>query len=437
MAEASHEAAAAHHTPEIPAAAVIPFIVLLLGIAILPLVAPHWWEENRNKGIFAAVVGIPMALYLAFWLDPHMLEHAGEHYFSFIALLGSLYIVSGGIVLRGDLRSNPAANAGLLAVGSVLASIVGTTGASMLLIRPFLRANQVRGATTHLPIFFIFCVSNAGGLLTPLGDPPLFLGYLEGVPFTWTLALFPEWLMVNALIIAIFYVFDLRVSRQEGVPPEIERQPLSIAGAHNFIYLILVVVCAAKVPMYYREAGMGVAVLLSLVTTKKTLRAENGFTYHPIGEVAILFAAIFVTMEPALKLLNPLGDALGIDSPQEFYWITGLLSSFLDNAPTYLTFFDIARVMPPEHLAEGVEGIKLLKDGTTPNGEISVAILRAISLGAVFMGANTYIGNGPNFMVKAICDEAGFKTPSFFGYMAWSMLILLPIWALVALVSVG
>ena len=409
---------------EFPYPAVIPFILVLLGIAVLPLVAHHWWESNRNKAIFAGILGIPTALYLL-TIDHHTVEHAALEFFSFIALLGSLYIVSGGIVLRGDLKSTPLSNSALLAVGSVLASIVGTTGASMLLIRPFLRANRIRGSVNHLPIFFIFCVSNAGGLLTPLGDPPLFLGFLRGVPFTWTLSLFPQWLLVNGLIIGIFFLFDLRVTRQAGVPPEVERAPLSIAGTHNFVFLAGVVASAALLPLYWRELGMTVATVASLMTTKKELREENGFTYHPIEEVAILFAAIFVCMQPALALLDSHGPEMGLTTPFQYFWITGLLSSFLDNAPTYVTFFTVAQTMPIE-AGQAVIQVQ--------GGVISESLLTAISLGAVFMGANTYIGNGPNFMVKAICDEAGFKTPSFFGYMIWSFGILIPIWLLVAFI---
>ncbi len=416
-------AAAGHHAP-IPVLAVFPFVLVLLGIAVLPLVAPAWWESNRNKALFAGSIGVPSAAYLL-TLDPSMLLHASEEFVSFIALLGSLYIVSGGIVLRGDLRNTPAANAALLGVGAVLASVVGTTGASMLLIRPLLRANRIRGSVTHLPIFFIFTVSNAGGLLTPLGDPPLFLGFLRGVPFTWTLQLFPMWLVVNGIIIATFYVYDLRVTRQEGVPPSVERAPLSVAGLYNFVFLAGIVASAALLPLGLRELGMATATVGSLVATPRPLRDENGFTYHPIQEVAILFATIFVCMQPALALLNALGPSMGLDSPFQYFWITGLLSSFLDNAPTYVTFFTIAQSLPAE---AGTSAIEVL------GGPISEALLTAISLGAVFMGANTYIGNGPNFMVKSICDEAGFKTPSFFGYMAWSASILGPIWLLVAIV---
>ncbi|MEQ8280910.1 MAG: sodium:proton antiporter [Deltaproteobacteria bacterium] len=412
MAEAAH--------PHIPFWAVIPFVLILLGIAVLPLVRHHWWEENKNKAIFAAIITVPTVGYLI-TLDWHMLLHAGEEYISFIALLGSLYIVSGGIVLRGELKSSPFANSALLAVGSVLASMIGTTGASMLLIRPMLRANRVRDYTRHIPIFFIFCVSNAGGLLTPLGDPPLFLGFLRGVPFTWTFQLLPEWAFVNAVIIGIFFLIDYRTVRGSGTA-KIERQPVSLAGAHNFLFLGMVVASAALLPLWWREAGMAIATVLSLVTTKKDLRAENGFTYHPIEEVAILFAGIFVTMQPALGLLQEYGPQMGLESPKAFYAVTGVLSSFLDNAPTYVTFFTVAQSLPPG-------------DMTVVAG-VPEPYLIAISLGAVFMGANTYIGNGPNFMVKSICDESGFQTPTFFGYMAWSFGILGPIWLLVAFLFV-
>lgn len=407
--------AAAH----IPYVAVAPFVLILLGIAVLPLVAPHWWESNKNRLIFVAVITIPTAAYL-YTLDYHMLFHAGEEYFSFIALLGSLYIISGGIVLRGDLKTSPFVNVGILAVGGFLASWIGTTGASMLLIRPYLRANRVRDYTRHLPIFFIFVVSNAGGLLTPLGDPPLFLGFLRGVPFTWTLQLWPQWLLVNGLIIALFFAIDYRMFAAAGQTFDFDRKPVSLAGAHNFFFLAMVIGSAAVLPLGWRELGMAIATVLSLATTPKPLREENGFTYHPIEEVAILFAGIFITMQPALALLQVHGPNMGLTNPNQFYWITGVLSSFLDNAPTYVTFFTVAQSVGGENLVAATG--------------VPAALLVAISLGAVFMGANTYIGNGPNFMVKSICDEAGFKTPSFFGYMIWSIGILGPIWFLVSLI---
>lgn len=402
----------------VPMLSILPFAVLLLGIAILPLVKPHWWESNANKAKFSALVGLPMLGWLAYF-DAHMILHAGEEYFSFICLLGSLYIIAGGIVMRGEIKPTPLANAGLLLLGTLLASVIGTTGASMLLIRPYLRANRIRSSTRHLPIFFIFCVSNCGGLLTPLGDPPLFLGFLRGVPFTWTFVLWKEWVFVNGIIITLFTLLDWRLTRKEGGIPDIERQPVSFAGLHNLVFLAGVVLSAALLPLGWLELGMAAATAGSLLTTKKSLKAENGFTFHPIEEVAILFAAIFTTMQPALALLQVMGPELGLSTPQHFFFVTGLLSSVLDNAPTYVTFFTVAQSLPDAPGALLVAGI-------------AEPILIAISLGAVFMGANTYIGNGPNFMVKSICDEAGFKTPSFFGYMIWSIGILGPIWALVA-----
>ncbi len=394
---------------------------MLLGIAILPLVRSHWWEKNKSKALFAGIIAVPTAIYLLV-IDPHLLLHAGTEYAQFILLLGSLYMVSGGMVLRGDLKTSPYVNTGLLILGAALASFIGTTGASMLLIRPFLRANQIRTYTRHIPIFFIFAVSNAGGLLTPLGDPPLFLGYLRGVPFGWTFHLLPEWLFVNGIIVLLFFLIDWRATRSEGAMPEFEKKPVSVAGAHNLIFLLAIVCSVAFLPLGWREATMVAASVLSLITTKKSLREENGFTYHPIAEVAILFIAIFVTMQPALDLLGEHGPEMGLTKPVHFFFASGLLSSFLDNAPTYVTFFEVARSL-------GASAGRLVA-----STGVAEPLLRAISLGSVLMGANTYIGNGPNFMVKSICDEAGFKTPTFFGYMMWSIGILGPLWILMAIV---
>lgn len=406
----------------VPWLAVAPFVILLLGIAILPLIRGHWWEKNRNKALFTALVAVPAAVWILFLRAP-LLAHAAEEYVAFIILLGSLYVTAGGLVVRGEIRASPFANAGILAGGAILASLIGTTGASMLLIRPFLRANRVRDGVRHLPVFFIFIVSNAGGLLTPLGDPPLFLGFLRGVPFTWTLRLFPEWMFAVGVLITVFFAIDWWTFRQGGGSAELDRKPVSVAGLHNLIFLAMIVGSAAFLPAIAREGTMLAAAAGSLYTTRRELREENGFTYNPIAEVAILFLGIFITMQPALELLRALGPKLGVDTPGDFYWASGLLSSFLDNAPTYLTFFTIAQSVP-------LEGATLIAGVPEP-------FLIAISLGAVLMGANTYIGNGPNFMVKAIADEAGFKTPSFFGYMLWSIAILGPIWLLIDLLLIG
>ncbi|MBI4818618.1 MAG: sodium:proton antiporter [Deltaproteobacteria bacterium] len=397
-------------------AGVIPFAAMLLGIAVLPLWIPKWWESNRNKGIFTVAISAP-ALGVIAWLDTHLIQHAAEEYVSFIVLLGSLYYIAGGVVVRGRLRPSPFVNAGMLGFGAILASLIGTTGASMVMIRPFLRANRIRASTRHLPVFFIFVVSNAGGLLTPIGDPPLFLGYLRGVPFTWTLQLWPTWLLVNGTLVGLFLLFELRslgLSKLDGE----ESEPVSIAGAWNLLLLAGVVASAALLGAVWRELSMVALTGISATVTRKEWRDENGFTTHPIAEVAVLFAGIFLTMQPALTILQTEGPRLGLTGPQAFFWASGLLSSVLDNAPTYLTFFTVAQAASA--------GAGDLVAGVRPE------LLVAISLGSVLMGANTYIGNGPNFMVKSISEESGFSTPSFFGFIAWSALILGPLWLLVA-----
>lgn len=399
---------------------IVPFIILLLGIATLPLTFPHFWESNRNKGIVGIIISLPVIV----WLlanEPASLGHTLYEYFSFICLLGSLFVVSGGISVTGDLKALPKTNVTFLAIGAILANLIGTTGASMLLIRPFLKTNSERKITKHLPIFFIFIVSNCGGLLTPLGDPPLFLGYLRGVPFFWTLRLWPMWLFVIGLLLTVFYIWDSMAYRKESVKSiksdSSHIEPIRIRGLVNIIFLAGIV-CSVFLGTPYRELVMCCAAAASIFATPKINRKLNNFSWHPIVEVAVLFAAIFITMVPALELLRTHGSEFGITKPWHFFWLTGLLSSFLDNAPTYLTFLSLA-----QGLGTGGEIV-----GVTAN------ILMAISVGAVFMGANTYIGNGPNFMVKAIADHAGFKTPSFFGYMKYSLLILFPIYFLITFV---
>jgi Na+/H+ antiporter NhaD/arsenite permease-like protein len=425
---------------DLPVWSIAPFVGLLLAIAVLPLVAGHWWHRNRNKAIVATVFGIPVAVYLVcFQLATgqpavRALAHEVAQYVSFIILLGSLYIVSGGIVLSGDIQARPVTNTAFLAFGAVLASLIGTTGSSVLLIRPLLRINQERQHTAHLPIFFIFTVSNLGGLLTPLGDPPLFLGFLHGVPFVWTLALWPHWLVANGIVLAVFLIWDMIAYRRES-PEAIARdirevEPLRLQGLINLLLLAgiigaVVLQGALSAPWGDLAGGipMVVMAILSLVLTPGKLRQANAFTWEPIGEVAILFAGIFVTMVPALQLLTTRGQQLGVTEPWEFFWLTGVLSAFLDNAPTYLTFATMA--------AGSTDFLLLVKDqAPVRNGPL---VLKAISCGAVFLGAMTYIGNGPNFMVKAIAEEAGFRMPSFFGFLAYSALILLPVFGLVTL----
>ena len=448
-----------------PLWACAPFVLLLLSIAILPLVpaTTHWWEHNINR-LMVALVLAAVTLMVYAWYQPmtynhatgaeyhglasvvHVLEHAVlAEYIPFIVLLFSLYVISGGISLRGDLAARPTTNTAFLAVGGALASFIGTTGASMLLIRPLLQTNSERRRTVHTVIFFIFVVSNCGGLLLPIGDPPLFLGYLRGVPFLWTFCLLPQWLMVNLILLAIYFIWDTVAYRKEAprdiARDEVEKRPLRLSGSVNFVWLIGVVFCVALIKPgeeflglgfepfpFMRELLMLVLVVLSLKTTGKGIREANQFNYHAILEVAALFIGIFICMQVPIEILNGSGEYLKkvISSPTHFFWATGGLSSCLDNAPTYVVFFATGDAMTPA----GTEGALRLADGTF----IREAWLVAISLGAVFMGAMTYIGNGPNFMVKSIAEQSGVKMPSFFGYMVYSIAILIPLFILVNII---
>lgn len=403
-----------HDLGDLPVYSVLPFALLLAAIAIMPLAAGHFWEHNKNKAIVTAVLSLPIAVWLGA-SHAEALGHTLVEYLSFLALLGALFVISGGIYVSGDLEGRPSTNAFILGIGAVLANVVGTTGASMLLIRLILRTNQQRKNRSHLPVFFILVVSNCGGLLTPLGDPPLFLGYLRGVPFTWTFGLWPVWLGAIAYLLAVFYVVDkrayLRESAADIARDVIEKQPIRIEGGIH-IALLFGVVGAVFLPTPFREIGMVGLALASMYLGPKEPRKKNSFTFGPILEVAILFAGIFITMVPALALLHTHGGELGLREPFQYFLVTGALSSVLDNAPTYLTFLSAAQSLG---LPADVVGVPTL-------------FLVAISTGAVLMGANTYIGNGPNFMVKAIADEAKYETPSFFGYAARATGILLPVY---------
>ena len=431
---------------------VIPFAGMLLSIAVLPMVAHHWWENNRNQFLVSFGWASPILAYLG-WLilaegDPghvasHGLAHAIEEYISFIALLGSLFIISGGILLKGDLEGTPTTNTAFLAIGAVIANVIGTTGASMLLIRPMLRTNSQREYVKHIPLFFIFLVSNIGGALTPIGDPPLFLGYLRGVPFFWTAEnLWHIWLFPVVVLLVMFFVVDSYFHRKEDKSHRAEdlaeRAPLGVSGSWNFALLGGVVAAVLLLSpeqgvtdfrsYYAREIAMAGLAILSVWKTEKTIRTANGFTYGPILEVAALFCGIFITMIPATVLLQAHGASLGINEPWQYFWATGILSSFLDNAPTYVTFAalacgSVAECTSPEQLGALTQG----------SGE---PLLVAISVGAVFMGANSYIGNGPNFMVRAIAEENGYKMPSFFGYVGWAALILVPVFILVTFIYI-
>jgi Na+/H+ antiporter NhaD/arsenite permease-like protein len=400
---------------------ITPFATMLLAIALLPLLAPAFWASNGRKLAVGAALGAPVLVLYARH-QPAALLHTAEDYVSFMALLGSLFVISGGVLVTGDIEARPAVNTAFLAVGAVLASLIGTTGASVLLIRPLLATNQERRHVAHTVVFFIFVVANIGGCLTPLGDPPLFLGYLLGVPFAWTLRLAPHWLLANGIVLIVYHLWDRRAyAREDPAAIALDRtavRPIRVSGKRNILFLLAVVASVAGLHAPYRELAMLSVSMLSLATTSRAVREANRFTFHAIAEVAALFAGIFVTMLPALDILHAHGRALGLREPWHFFWGTGLLSSFLDNAPTYLTFVAIAQSL----------GLPAQVAGMTHE------VLAAISTGAVFMGANTYIGNGPNFMVRAIAEERGVEMPTFGGYMLYSGAVLLPVFAIVTLV---
>lgn len=445
---------------------VVPFVLLLAAIAVFPLIhaTEHWWEENLHKFYVAAGLG---ALTLGYYglahnepIQRHFLGHAVversaagfdlglpatifanailQDFVPFIILLFALYTISGGIRIEGDLPARPSTNTAFIGVGAVLASFIGTTGAAMLLIRPLLETNSERKHVKHTVVFFIFAVCNCGGCLLPLGDPPLFLGYLQGVDFLWTLQLWRPWLMVNGVLLAVYYLWDRlacypREQLRDRLVDETKRRPLQFHGVWpNALLLLGVVLSVAMLDttktipgtdwhpwLYLRECVLLALVAASLALGKPSVREANRFNYGAIIEVAALFVGIFICMQPALQILDVKGPSLGIKSPGNFFWITGALSSVLDNAPTYLVFFETARA--------------LHETGATsmPHVGIPDGLLAAISLGAVFMGANTYIGNGPNFMVKTIAEKSGVRMPSFFGYMLYSGCILIPLFFIV------
>jgi len=404
----------------LPLYSVLPFVAMLLAIAFCPLWLPHWWESNRNKLVVSVVLGTPvLVLYLA--REPGALGHMAADYVSFIVLLTGLYVIAGGVLLRGDLEATPLVNTAFLAFGSLIASFIGTTGASMLLIRPLLQTNRERARVTHTVVFFIFLVSNIGGMLTPLGDPPLFLGYLQGVPFAWTFRLWPHWLLMTVSLLLLYYAWDSRHHAHE-TRTALQRdrtqiEPLRVAGAINGLWLVGVVLAVAFLQAPLREIVILAVAGISLWQTPRTIREANQFTAYPMVEVAVLFFGIFLTMIPALELLRVRGSELGVREPWHFFWATGSLSSFLDNAPTYLTFLALA------------QGLRLPAEVV----EVPHVILAAISVGAVAMGANSYIGNAPNFMIKAIAEAGGVRMPSFFGFMAYSGAVLLPLFVIVTL----
>jgi Na+/H+ antiporter NhaD/arsenite permease-like protein len=401
------------------------FVGLLLCIAVFPLLNAEWW--GRMYGWVSLALAVPAAAVVVS-KEWKLLFDVIVDYISFIILLGSLFIIAGGIVIRIGARGTPKLNCILLLVGAFFASIIGTTGASMVLIRPMIRANRWRKRVLHIFIFFIFLVSNIGGLLTPLGDPPLFLGFLRGVPFFWTLRLLPFWIFMVGILLLIFFFVDrhyLKSENREDYLQELDDLPektLEIRGKVNLVFLLMVI-GSFFIPPILREIVMLAAAGLSIYFTPVVMREENAFTYHPIVEVALLFAGIFVTMVPVLTMLQVNGSKLGVTQPWQFFWATGSLSSFLDNAPTYLVFATTAQSVGH---AKGIVDNLIIG--------IPEIYLRAISVGSVFMGANSYIGNGPNFMVKAICEENEISMPTFFGYMAWSCGILVPLFIIITFI---
>lgn len=407
---------------------VLPFVTLLLCIALMPLLAAEFWEHHYPK-IAISLGLITACYYLIVMKDVQSLLHAAAEYISFMALVGSLYVISGGIKITVKGEATPMANTIFLLVGAVLANIIGTTGASMLLIRPWIRSNRYRITGLHI-VFFIFIISNCGGCLTPIGDPPLFIGFLRGVPFWWVMEhCWQAWIMCIALLLGIFYVTDvINFRRAPKVVREKEcaHEDWTFGGLHNLIFLV-VVLGAVFLPPEWTIGGvlsvtalvMIAAAVASWFTTPKAVHEANDFNFHPVQEVGYLFIGIFVTMIPALSLLGG-SDLLRLDSPMQFYLASGTLSAFLDNAPTYLAF--LAAEMGHHHLDVGdrAQVLQFVR-------EHPVHVM-AVSLGAVFFGAGSYIGNGPNFMVKAISEKAKVHTPSFLGYVfGYSIPILLPV----------
>lgn len=483
----------------------IPFATLLLCIAVLPLIpaTEHWWESNLHRFLVALVLGLITLGYYAFMCDFPIALHWPAHkeimpdagpiakagtifinaifgeYVSFIVLLFALFTITGGVRISGDLKASPTVNTIILALGAMIASFVGTTGAAMLLIRLLLDTNHQRKYKVHTIVFFIFLVCNVGGCLLPIGDPPLFLGYLRGVSFLWTFHLWKEWLFVCAILLVLYFVIDAFVfyPREHGVNKaldKVERTPLKIQGLCPNLFCLIGVVLGVMLldpaqeflslfgiktgwypPMFLREFVQLLMVAISLIFGSNSIRLENKFNFSAIIEVAALFFGIFICMQPPLQVLNAkgaqitaavnqYGSKIKLDEPQQFFWMSGTLSSVLDNAPTYVVFFETARSAAEGELQEAKEAGDTetanrleseLSEGQTKSGvRIPLALLIAVSLGSVFMGAMTYIGNGPNFMVKSIAEGSGVKMPSFFGYMGYSCCILLPILILMTVI---
>ncbi|HCK10244.1 MAG: sodium:proton antiporter [Gemmatimonadetes bacterium] len=452
----------------LPLWSVIPFVGILLSIAIAPLINEHWWHHNFPKvsAAWAIIFAIPFLFAYGGAAVHEILHIYFLDYIPFIILLWGLFTAGGGIVIRGTLAGTPAVNTTLILIGTVLASWMGTTGASMVLIRPLLRANKNRKHKVHIVVFFIFLVSNIGGSLTPLGDPPLFLGFLHGVPFFWTMNLLPEMVAMSIALLAIFFVVDTMYMKKEvegAAEPEGDKDPLKVEGLQNLIFLlgimgavlmsgiwqageVTVLGIHMTIQGILRDVTIVIMGLLSLKFTSQALREANEFNWFPIKEVGYLFAGIFMTIVPALAILKA-GEqgalAFVVTAAKDeasYFWITGVLSSFLDNAPTYLTFFTSALGKLGLTESQIATALRMAEDQWDTIGAdpaklaLFVSYLKAISVGAVFMGANTYIGNAPNFMVRSIAEQNGVKMPSFFGYMAYSGAILVPLFIVLTFV---
>jgi len=424
-----------------PLITLFPFVLMLLSIAVFPLFWNHWWEKNRNKLIVTVILSIPIAIFLIInSLSFKLIETLIFDYLPFIILLGSLFTITGGIHLTGDIQAKPIINTLFLGIGSVLASIMGTTGSAMLLIRPIIQTNKERNYKVHTILFFIGIVANCGGLLTPLGDPPLVMMYLRGAPFTWFLVLFPEWLVTNALLLLIYFFVDLYYYKKEK-PEAITRdemniRPIRIEGKLNFIWLLGVVLSVAFINEqyltlisqneYYKFIREGIIIcmaILSLIFTSHLIRVSNNFTWEPIQEVAYLFLGIFITMIPCILYLEFNAKQLGVNFAHQFYYASGTLSSVLDNTPTAVTFYSLA--------------LGLGKLTTEMVAGIPYDFMKAICVGAVFFGSMTYIGNGPNFMVKSVAEENNIKMPDFFSYIyKFSLIVLLPTFIIIQLIFI-
>ena len=430
--------------PQVELWALTPFAIMLLSIAVMPLIAGKWWENNLHKLYVALALSVPTGYYLiANGMGENLQHQILKDYLPFIILLGALFIVTGGIRINGDIQARPRNNTLIMAIGYLLASFIGTTGAAMLLIRPLLEFNKQREYKVHTVVVFIALVANCGGILTPLGDPPLFLLYLRGAEFSWFMNMLPEWLTVGATILTGYYFVDRYIYYHKEHIANVmadfrEKTPLYIKGRINIIYLICIILTVAYVnPSHLpqmgaedaplRESAMREIILIiialfSILTTRRGLREANQFSWEPLIEVAVVFIGIFVTMTPALIYLNAHATSLGLQTPDQFFYGAGFLSAFLDNSPTAVAFHTVAQGIPHATDAVMVAGVPQ-------------EILRAISLGAVFFGALTYIGNGPNFMVKSIAEHNGVKMPSFFGYIfRFSLIIMLPVYIIVQLI---